>query len=58
MNSKRGHLWLQAPILPVVVVNHVPQALAIAEGLLQGGLPHIEITLRTPAALQDRKSVV
>ncbi|WP_370262910.1 bifunctional 4-hydroxy-2-oxoglutarate aldolase/2-dehydro-3-deoxy-phosphogluconate aldolase [Limnobacter sp.] len=45
------HPWLSQGVLPVVVVNNPAQALAIAEGLLQGGIEQIEITLRTPAAI-------
>lgn len=43
--------WLQQPILPVVVLKTIDEGLAIAEGLLQGGIAQIEITLRTPSAL-------
>ncbi len=42
---------LKAPILPVVVVNSVTHALRIAEGLIEGGIEQIAITLRTPCAL-------
>lgn len=42
--------WLSEGILPVVVVSDASQGLHIAEGLLAGGIPQIEITLRTPAA--------
>lgn len=43
--------WLKAPVLPVVVIESVTQALQIAEGLIAGGIPQIEITLRTDAAI-------
>jgi 2-dehydro-3-deoxyphosphogluconate aldolase/(4S)-4-hydroxy-2-oxoglutarate aldolase len=49
--------WLQQPILPVVVVDDVAQGLDIAAGLAEGGLQQIEITLRTPAALQALEAV-
>ncbi|NJM32188.1 MAG: bifunctional 4-hydroxy-2-oxoglutarate aldolase/2-dehydro-3-deoxy-phosphogluconate aldolase [Limnobacter sp.] len=48
--SNAAH-WLCAPILPVVLVHTEAQGLAIAEGLLAGGIAQLEITLRTPAAL-------
>jgi 2-dehydro-3-deoxyphosphogluconate aldolase/(4S)-4-hydroxy-2-oxoglutarate aldolase len=49
--------WLQQPILPVVVVDEVAQALDIAAGLQEGGLSQIEITLRTPQSLKALEAV-
>ncbi len=40
-----------APIVPVLVVNDVTRARPLAEALVAGGLPALEVTLRTPAAL-------
>lgn len=40
-----------APIVPVLVVDDVAQARPLAEALVAGGLPALEVTLRTPAAL-------
>ena len=40
-----------APIVPVLVVNDVGQARPLAEALIAGGLPVLEVTLRTPVAL-------
>lgn len=40
-----------APVIPVLVIEHVEDALPIAEALVAGGLPVLEVTLRTPAAL-------
>lgn len=40
-----------APIIPVLVVDEVGQAKPLAEALVAGGLPVLEVTLRTPAAL-------
>lgn len=40
-----------APIVPVLVVDDVAQAHPLAEALVAGGLPALEVTLRTPAAL-------
>ena len=40
------------PVIPVVVVKDVADAVPIAEALERGGLPIIELTLRTPAALE------
>lgn len=40
-----------APIVPVLVVNNASTARPLAEALVSGGLPALEVTLRTPAAL-------
>ena len=40
-----------APVIPVLVVERVEDALPIAQALVAGGLPALEVTLRTPAAL-------
>ncbi len=41
-----------APIVPVLVVEDVAAASPLAEALVAGGLPALEVTLRTPAALE------
>lgn len=40
-----------APIVPVLVVHDVAHAKPLAQALVAGGLPALEVTLRTPAAL-------
>ena len=40
-----------APIVPVLVVDDVDAARPLAKALVAGGLPALEVTLRTPAAL-------
>ncbi|MEU3327119.1 bifunctional 4-hydroxy-2-oxoglutarate aldolase/2-dehydro-3-deoxy-phosphogluconate aldolase [Streptomyces albus] len=39
-----------APVLPVVVLHDAEDAVPLARALVAGGLPAIEVTLRTPAA--------
>ncbi|MFI8187775.1 bifunctional 4-hydroxy-2-oxoglutarate aldolase/2-dehydro-3-deoxy-phosphogluconate aldolase [Streptomyces sp. NPDC085946] len=39
-----------APVVPVVVVEDAADAVPLARALVAGGLPAIEVTLRTPAA--------
>lgn len=41
-----------APIVPVIVINDVAHARPLAEALVKGGLPALEVTLRTPCALE------
>ncbi|MEP3346253.1 MAG: bifunctional 4-hydroxy-2-oxoglutarate aldolase/2-dehydro-3-deoxy-phosphogluconate aldolase [Litoreibacter sp.] len=40
-----------APIVPVLVVDDAKDAQPLAKALVTGGLPALEVTLRTPAAL-------
>lgn len=40
-----------APIVPVIVVKDVAHAVPLAKALIAGGLPALEVTLRTPCAL-------
>ncbi|PKI16102.1 bifunctional 4-hydroxy-2-oxoglutarate aldolase/2-dehydro-3-deoxy-phosphogluconate aldolase [Colwellia sp. 12G3] len=44
-------LFNMGPIVPVLVINNVEEALPIAEALLTAGIKVLEVTLRTPAAL-------
>jgi len=46
-----------APVIPVLVIDRVDEAVAIAEALVAGGLPAIEVTLRTPAALDAIRAI-
>ncbi len=46
-----------APVIPVVVLHDVEHAVPVARALAAGGLPVIELTLRTPAALEAIESV-
>ncbi|WP_445942981.1 bifunctional 4-hydroxy-2-oxoglutarate aldolase/2-dehydro-3-deoxy-phosphogluconate aldolase [Roseicyclus sp.] len=41
----------RAPIIPVLVLDDAASAAALAHALVAGGLPALEVTLRTPAAL-------
>lgn len=45
------------PVLPVVVVDRVADAVPIARALVAGGLPAIELTLRTPVALDAIRAI-
>ena len=40
-----------APVIPVIVVDDVEHAVPLARALVAGGLRVLEVTLRTPAAL-------
>lgn len=44
-------LMRKAPVIPVLVIDRLEDAVPIAEALVAGGLPILEVTLRTPVAL-------
>ncbi|MFI0810118.1 bifunctional 4-hydroxy-2-oxoglutarate aldolase/2-dehydro-3-deoxy-phosphogluconate aldolase [Streptomyces echinatus] len=46
-----------APVLPVVVLADAADAVPLARALVAGGLPAIEVTLRTPAALDAIRAI-
>lgn len=50
-SKKSAELCKMAPVIPVLVVNNVATARPLAEALVAGGLPVLEVTLRTPGAL-------
>ena len=47
-----------APVIPVYTPGSVGEAVAVAGALLRGGLPVIEVTLRTPVALEAIAAMV
>lgn len=44
-----------APIIPVLVIDDLDHALPVAEALVRGGLRVLEVTLRTPCAIEALK---
>ena len=51
-SKKAREICALAPIIPVLVVHDVAHARPLAEALVAGGLPALEVTLRTPVALE------
>lgn len=41
-----------APVIPVLIIDDLSQAVPLGRALVAGGLPVLEVTLRTPVALQ------
>lgn len=41
-----------APVIPVLMIEDIRHARPLAEALVAGGLPALEVTLRTPAAIE------
>lgn len=46
-----------APVIPVLVLDDPDQAVGIGAALVKGGLPVLEVTLRTPRALDVMKAM-
>ncbi|MEV0095222.1 bifunctional 4-hydroxy-2-oxoglutarate aldolase/2-dehydro-3-deoxy-phosphogluconate aldolase [Streptomyces sp. NPDC050738] len=46
-----------APVVPVVVIDDAADAVPLARALVAGGLPAIEVTLRTDAALDAIRAI-
>ncbi|KAB8192094.1 keto-deoxy-phosphogluconate aldolase, partial [Lysobacter maris] len=46
-----------APVIPVVVIEDPAHAVPLARALVAGGLPVIEVTLRTGAALEAVRAI-
>lgn len=50
-STAAAKICLMAPVVPVLVVEDASVAADLANALITGGLPALEVTLRTPAAL-------
>jgi 2-dehydro-3-deoxyphosphogluconate aldolase/(4S)-4-hydroxy-2-oxoglutarate aldolase len=46
-----------APVIPVVIIDALSDAIPLARALVAGGLPVIEITLRTEAGLEAIRAI-
>ena len=59
MDARRFLSDLACPLIPVVVIDRLDDAVPVAEALLGGGIAAIEVTLRTPVgcdAITEMKS--
>ena len=56
-SAAAAKVCLMAPVVPVLVVDDADIAAALAQALVAGGLPGLEVTLRTPAALDVIKEM-
>ncbi len=50
-SAETAEICALAPVIPVLVIDDATIARPLAEALVAGGLPVLEVTLRTPAAL-------
>ena len=52
-----GEILRQGPVVPVIVIRKVEQAVPLAKALVAGGIRVLEITLRTPVALEAIRAI-
>ncbi|KGJ17431.1 bifunctional 4-hydroxy-2-oxoglutarate aldolase/2-dehydro-3-deoxy-phosphogluconate aldolase [Paracoccus sanguinis] len=50
-SARMREICALAPVVPVIVIHDAAHAAPLARALVAGGLPVLEVTLRTPAAL-------
>jgi 2-dehydro-3-deoxyphosphogluconate aldolase / (4S)-4-hydroxy-2-oxoglutarate aldolase len=51
------NLLRRAPVIPVLTIDDVAHAVPLAQALVAGGLKVLEVTLRTPAALDSIRAM-
>ena len=57
MTTTIDQIMQTAPVIPVLVIEDVAHAVPIAQALVAGGLPVLEVTLRTRAAIDVIKAM-
>lgn len=50
-------LTTHGPVIPVIVINRLEDAVPMAEALVEGGVRVLEVTLRTPVALAAMEAI-
>ncbi|WP_285675064.1 bifunctional 4-hydroxy-2-oxoglutarate aldolase/2-dehydro-3-deoxy-phosphogluconate aldolase, partial [Paralimibaculum aggregatum] len=58
MSLTAADICRAAPVIPVIVVEEIAHAAPLARALADGGLTSLEVTLRTPAALDAIRAMV
>lgn len=55
--SSPAEIFAAGPVVPVLVIDDVAQAVPLAKALIAGGIRVLEVTLRTPVALDVIKVI-
>jgi 2-dehydro-3-deoxyphosphogluconate aldolase/(4S)-4-hydroxy-2-oxoglutarate aldolase len=58
MQEGMADILSAAPVVPVIVIDKASDALPLAKALVKGGLPVLEITLRTAAAVEAIRAIM
>jgi 2-dehydro-3-deoxyphosphogluconate aldolase/(4S)-4-hydroxy-2-oxoglutarate aldolase len=56
--EKLAALFTQATVIPVLTVERVEDAVPLARALVAGGVRVLEVTLRTPVAIEAARAIV
>jgi 2-dehydro-3-deoxyphosphogluconate aldolase / (4S)-4-hydroxy-2-oxoglutarate aldolase len=56
--EKLATLFMQATIIPVLTIERVEDAVPLARALVAGGVRVLEVTLRTPVAIDAAKAMI
>jgi 2-dehydro-3-deoxyphosphogluconate aldolase / (4S)-4-hydroxy-2-oxoglutarate aldolase len=55
--DRLAEIMKKAPVIPVLIIDRVEDAVPLAKALVKGGIPVLEITLRTETALDAVRAV-
>lgn len=55
--SRIDEIMRTGPVIPVLIIEDASHAIPVAEALVAGGVRVLEVTLRTPAALQVIRAI-
>jgi 2-dehydro-3-deoxyphosphogluconate aldolase / (4S)-4-hydroxy-2-oxoglutarate aldolase len=56
--EKLATLFRQATVIPVLTIERVEDAVPLAKALVAGGVKVLEVTLRTPVAIEAAKAIM
>ena len=56
--TRLNQVFALAPVVPVITIEHARDAVPLARALVAGGLPVVEITLRTAAAVDAARAII
>ena len=57
-HQKLAELFKQASIIPVLTIERLEDAVPLARALAAGGVRTLEVTLRTPVAIEAAKAII
>ena len=57
-HQKLAELFKQASIIPVLTIERLEDAVPLAKALAAGGVRTLEVTLRTPVAIEAAKAII
>src|SRR5471032_3006926 len=55
---KLAALFKQATVIPVLTIERLEDAVPLAKALVAGGVRVLEVTLRTPVAIEAAKAII